>query len=252
MNSLDKMIETFAAREVDETAVHHAQRKLEQAIARRMAGKAARPHRARRTGWLAAVASAAVAVIALLWLPLNPSPAFAAVQEHFRDFSTLRFVIDQSVAGHPSMRTRVQATRTGNVRTEVGDNVTVIVNSAEKRVLTLVRSSHMAILSPLDHAVEEDDALKWLKDIREFQGVATRLPELREINGKQAYGWRFQAAAVDMVLWATEDGLPLQMTVNPSAQLQLDFHFEFDVPIAPESFSTEIPAGYNVGVGERP
>ena len=33
--------------------------------------------------------------------------------------------------------------------------------------------------------------------------------------------------------------------MNPGAQLQLDFHFEFDVPLAAESFSTEVPAGYS-------
>ena len=38
---------------------------------------------------------------------------------------------------------------------------------------------------------------------------------------------------------------------GPSAQLQLDFHFEFDVALAPEALSTEIPAGYNLGAREE-
>jgi hypothetical protein len=250
MNTLDNIIASFAAREIDETAVRDAQRKLEVAIAGRMTDQGARSKAARKTGWLAAAASAAVAVFALLWLPLYPSPAFAAVQEHFRNFETLRFVIEQSVAGQPTMHTRVEATRSGNVRTAIGDDLTVIVNSAQQRVLTLVRPSRMAIVTPLVHAVEEDDALKWLKDIREFQGAATRLPEPREIDGKQAFGWRLRAAGMDMELWATADGLPLRMTMNPSAQMQLDFHFEFDVPLAPASFSTDVPAGYHLGSEE--
>jgi hypothetical protein len=250
MNTLDQVVESFAASEIDDESVRAAQRKLEDAIARRMAEKQPRVKNVRKAGWLAAAASAVVAVLGLLWLPLNPTPAFAAVQEHFRDFQTMRFVIDQRMAGQPTFQTRVQATRSGNLRTEVGDDVSVIVNSAEQRVLTLIHPSRMAIVSPLAHAVEEDDAMKWLKDIREFQGVATRLPKPRVIDGQEAFGWQLKTAGIDMVLWATAEGLPLQMTMNPAAQLQLDFHFEFDVPLAPESFSTEVPAGYQVGTDE--
>ena len=250
MNTLDNMIESFAAREADEVAVREAQLKLESAIARRMAQKAPRENIARKTGWLAAAVSAGVVALALLWLPLNPTPAFAAVQEHFRDFQTLRFVMDQRVDGHTTIQTRVQATRSGNVRTEVGEDVVVIVNSAEARVLTLIRGSRMAIVSPFAHPVEQDDALKWLKEIREFQGAAKMLSEPRMIRGNKAYGWQLQTQGIDMVLWATREGLPLQMTMNPTAQLQLDFNFEFDVPFAAGTFSTEVPSGYNVGTPE--
>jgi len=249
MNTLDNMVESFAASEIDDESVRAAQRNLEDAIARRMAGKPGLKN-VRKTGWLAAAASAVVAVLGLLWLPLNPTPAFAAVQKHFRDFQTLRFVIDQRMAGQPTFQTRVQATRGGDVRTEVGEDVTVIVNSAEQRVLTLIRPSRMAIVSPLAHAVKEDDAMKWLKDIREFQGLAKALPEPRMINGQKAFGWQLKTEGIDMVLWATAEGLPLQMTMNPAAELQLDFHFEFDVPLASGSFSTEVPAGYHIGTDE--
>jgi len=251
MNTLDNILESFAAHEIDEQSVRAAQRKLDDVIARRMAEKQPRVQSVRKAGWLAAAASAVVAVFGLLWLPLNPTPAFAAVQQHFRDFQTLRFVIEQRVEGQPTARTRVQATRSGNVRTEVGDDVSVIVNSAQNRVLTLIRSSRMAIVSPLEHAVEEEDTLKWLKDIREFQGLATALPEPRVIDGQKVFGWQLKIEGVDMVLWATAAGLPLQMTMNPTTQLQLDFHFEFDVPLAPETFSTEVPAGYSIGTDEE-
>jgi len=250
MNTLDNMLESFAAREIDDAAVRDAQRKLEEVIARRMAGKRPPVKNPRKAGWLAAAASAVVAALGLLWLPLNPTPAFAAVQQHFRDFQTLRFTIDQRVEGQPTIQTRVQATRSGNMRAEVGDDVVVIANSAQQRVLTLIRPSHMAIVSPLQHAVEEDDALKWLRDVREFQGVAKALPDPRVIDGQTAYGWQLETEGIDLVLWATAEGLPLQMTMNPAAQLQLDFHFEFDVPLAPESFSTEVPAGYRLAPAE--
>jgi hypothetical protein len=250
MNSLYHTLELLATRASDEAAVREAQRKLEDAIARRMADRRPTVKGTRKTGWLAAAASAVAAVLAIVWLPLNPTPAFAAVQKHFRDFQTLRFVIDQRVDGQPTIQTRVQATRSGNVRTEVGDDVVVIVNSSQQRVLTLIRPSHLAIVSPLARPVEEEDTMKWLKDIREFQGAATALPDARTIDGQQAFGWQLEVAGIDMVLWATAEGLPLAMTMNSSAQLQLDFHFEFDLPLADESFGTEVPAGYSLAPQE--
>lgn len=249
MNTLDSMIESFAGREADEAAVREAQIKLDRAIAARLA-RDSRASTSRKTGWLAAAVAAGVAAVTLLWLPLNPTPAFAAVQQHFRDFQTMRFVMDQRVGGRLTIQTRVQATRSGNLRSEVGEDVVVVVNSAEARVLTLIRGSRMAIVSPLAHPVDEDDALKWMKDIREFQGAAKMLPERRVIRGNKVYGWQLQTQGIDMVLWATADGLPLQMTMNSAAQLQLDLNFEFDVPIAPETFSTAVPAGYAVGPRE--
>jgi hypothetical protein len=251
MNTLDQTLELFAAREIDAAAVQDAQRKLEAAVANRLSGKAPQRSRGRGVGgWLAAGVSAGVAVLTFLWLPLMSTPTFAAVQEHFRDFRTMRFVIDQRVAGEQVIQTRVSMTNDGNVRTEVGDDVSVVVNSRDKRVITLMRSAHMAIVSPLVASVENEDSLKWLKDIREFQGKAQALPQPRVINGEQTHGWRLVAGGLDIVLWATDDGLPLAMTMTGDAKLELDFRFEFNVPLSPGLFSTEVPAGYNLGTQE--
>ena len=240
MDTLDRTLELSAGREIDDAAVQHAQRKLEAVIAARA------PRTRSAGGWLAAAASAVVAALAFVWLPLSPTPAFAAVQEHFRDFRTLRFVIDQRVGGEPTLQTRVSLTREGNVRSDVGDDVSVIVNPSEKRVLTLIHSGHLAVVSPLHAAVQEKDSLKWLKQVRDFQGAATALPEPRFIDGQKAFGWRLNVNGIDMVLWATQAGLPLRMTMNQAADLELDFHFEFDVPLASGLFSTEIPPGFSL------
>jgi hypothetical protein len=159
MNTLDDIIESFATREPEEAAVRDAQRKLDDVVAGRMARENTRPQ-ARRTGWLAAMASAAAVTAAVLWLSMQPTPAFATVQEHFRDFQTLRFLMEQRFDGKLIMRTRMLVTRSGNVRAEVGNDVTVIVNSAERRVLTLVHPSRMATVAPLVRQLEEDEALK--------------------------------------------------------------------------------------------
>ena len=246
MNSLDRTLELFAVSEPDQSMVEAAQRKLDAAIASKVAARKPAP---RVGGWLAAATSAAAVAVAMLWLPLNPSPAlaFAQVQQHFRDFRTLRFDTEQRMNGEVMMKTRVNVTRDGNVRTDVGDDVSVIVNSSERRVMTLVHSERLAVVSPLGAPATHDEALDWLKDIREFQGAAKALPQTRVIGGQQAHGWELQTVDGKLVLWATEEGLPLEMTMVGSTPLQISFRFEFDLPIEPKTFSTEIPAGYSLG-----
>ena len=91
--------------------VTDAQRKLDALVAGRIATKAL--HRAGASlSWLAgsAATSAVVAAVAMLWLPLGSMPAlaFAKVQQHFRDFRTLRFDVEQRMNGKVLMKSRVQ------------------------------------------------------------------------------------------------------------------------------------------------
>ena len=67
------------------------------------------------------------------------------------------------------------------------------------------------------------------------------------IGGQPARGWELQTAGGKIVLWATEESLPLEMTMGGDAPLQISFHFEFDPPLAPQMFSTESPAGDSLG-----
>jgi len=251
MNTLDRTLDLFASREADVAHVHEAQLKLEAVIAARAASLPARQPLRRMGGWLAATASAGVAAL-LVWLPLASTPAlaFAEVQQHFRDFRTLRFDIEQRMNGESIMKSRVSITRDGNVRTDVGDDVSVIVNTAERRMLTLVHSAHVAVQSPLGAPATPEDSLAWLQGLRDYQGEATLLPQTRTIDGQNTRGWELQTAAGKMVLWATENGLPLEMTLEGQSRLQLRFHFEFDVPLTTQLFSTEIPAGYSRGDAE--
>jgi len=251
MNTLDQALKLLASREPDEAMVQAAQRKLEAAIAERSAKVPQKPAR-RVGGWLAAATSAGVVAIAMLWLPLVPSPAlaFAQVQQHFRDFRTLRFDVEQRMNGNVVMKSRVHVTRDGKVRTDVGDLISVIVNSSEGRVLTLHHPAHAATVAPLVAPVTQDDAMAWLEEIREFQGEARVLPQTRRIGGRTAHGWELETAGGSLVLWATEDGLPLEMTMGGSAPMQLDFNFEFDPVFSAQMFSTDIPAGYSLGKEE--
>ena len=105
--------------------------------------------------------------MALLWLPLGSMPAlaFTQVQQHFHHFRTLRFDVEQHMNGKSMMKSRIHVTRDGNVRTDVGDLISVIVNSSEHRVMTLHHPAHVATLAPLVVPATSDDAMAWLKEI---------------------------------------------------------------------------------------
>jgi hypothetical protein len=247
MNTLDRTLESFAALEVDAAATAAAQARLEAVIDRRLDARAAR-RPARRVGWLAAATSAAAVTLAVLLLPLTPTPAlaFSEVQAHFRDFRTLRFDMTQTMNGREGLATRVSMTRDGKVRADIGNDMSVVVNPVEQRVLTIVHPQRVAVEAPFVGTPKED-GLEWLREVRDFQGIATRLPKPRVIDGQRVYGWKLQVANVELELWATEDGLPLEMTTKGAGDMRFDFHFAFDVAFAPEMFSTAIPAGYSRG-----
>ena len=249
MNTLDRTLELFAREEPSAAHVQQAQRNLEARVAQATArGR----RKSRAGGWLAAAASAAAAVAAFVWLPLHPTPvlAFAEVQKHFRDFSTLRFDLEQRANGTLVMKSRVSVLADGSVRAEVGEDIVVIVNTAEKRVMTLLRPAKAAIVSALTEAPTKDDSLKWLDEVRQFQGAAAQLPGSRMIRGERAYGWELPLEQGKLVLWANEAGLPLEMQMDQGVAVDLSFRFEFNRDLPAELFSTAVPAGYNLRESE--
>jgi hypothetical protein len=250
MNTLDNTLEIFGRAEPDATAVQDAQHKLEATIAKAAARKGHRKTHA--GGWLAAAASAMAAVAAFIWLPLTPTPAlaFSDVQKHFRDFNTLRFEVEQRLNGRMVMKSRVSLLADGSVRAEVGDDVVVIANTREKRVLTLLKPSRMAMVSPLDKPGTRDEAMAWLDEVRDFQGMARQLPGSRTIRGERAHGWELPMQQGKMILWANDAGLPLEMQLDQAAAIELSFHFDFEPRLAPELFATAVPAGYNLAPTE--
>lgn len=250
MNSLDRTLDSFVSSEPDASAIAAAQGRLEAAVAARAATRPVRSSTRRVGGWLAVASSAAAVAFAILWLPLTSTPAFAQVQEHFRDFRTLRFDMRQLVAGREVLAIRVSMTRDGDVRTDIGKDMSVIVNSGDGRVLTLAHGARRAMEQPLGRGAGDVDALDWLEDVRDFQGAATRLPQTRVIDGRKAYGWRLKDDDMDLELWATADGLPLEMQMSGVGQMRFDFDFEFDIVLPAETFSTAIPAGYSRGGAE--
>jgi len=197
-------------------------------------------------GWIAAAVSVAVVAIVASWWAFTSRPQFSAVQQQLRDFRTLSFVIDQSVEGGEVMRSRVVTTHEGDVRSEVGDEITVIANAREKQVLVLTKSARVAQLAPLAKRVARDDQFAWLEEVRNFRGDAARLPQTRLIGGHVAHGWQLATAGMEIVMWATEEGMPLEMTLNQGTPMQLLFHFDMNPPLAADLFSTRVPDGFTL------
>jgi hypothetical protein len=132
------------------------------------------------------------------------------------------------------------------VRTEVGEDVVVVVNPVEKQVLTLIESGRIAMVTPLEGTPTKNDSMKWLQEVRDFQGTAVAMPESRMIRGQRAYGWRLPVGEGDVVLWANEAGLPLEMQIDQGVKIDMSFRFEVNVQMPEASFSTEVPAGYEL------
>ena len=211
--------------------------------------QARKPVRTPLRVWWALTATAVFAVVLMIAGPMisGGGDAFAAVQAHFRHFSTLSMSIVQRLNGQPLQDTRTQIDARGIVRTDVGEQLSVIVDAPRGRVLTLLHEPRQAVIATIpkhDAGIGNDDALQWLEDLRTFKGKATPLPDARVIDGRSARGWILDVGGSTIELWADDDGLPLAMRQRGSAGLEIDFRFEFDRPIPPELLSSDPPPGY--------
>jgi hypothetical protein len=247
-------------RQPDAAAADAAQQRLRARLARHTGP------RARSWGRLLAVAGTACAVLALSLLSLvggGNGQAFANVQRHFADFDTLVMRIDQHSAGAPAQAVTVAMTRAGDVRVDVADQLSVVFDAAAGISLTLLHEPRQALRMPLPMPVEDllgtDNPMAWIEEIRAFQGQAQRLPDPRQINGHTAWAWVLEIEGTRCLLWATADGLPLQLTVDSdgagiaaSQLVDIAFDFQFDPELRPDMFGTEVPAGYELlpGGGE--
>lgn len=202
-----------------------------------------------------AAACAAVAIVALI--PVfgdRSSAAFAAAVQHLREFSTLSMTIETTVAGHELMPTdRVQVDQAGDTRTEIRGLTTVIVNRQSGQVLVLQQPERRAIRYsiPRGGTVGAPRNLAWLDAVRSFRGHAQELPGTRKVDGVIVRGWQMDARAMHIVLWADADGVPRKVDVTGAASMQQHMTITLNAPLAPELFSTELPAGYAL-VGEAP
>lgn len=226
-----------------EAATEAAQKKLE---ARLSTSRPASVVRRPWFGWAAAAATGCL-VLALVLLPTSQGIAFAAVQKHLRDFSTLSLTIEQRSQGMQMPTIHVRMNREGDSRVDTG-MATTIINIGERRILTLLHDSHRAMQTPLPIGVSAQpaDNLAWLDAIRRFQGKATRLPDKRTIDGRLTTGWALDAGGMHIFLWADSDGLPRLIKINGGRVLSQKMHVSVDKPMDASVFSTKVPAGYQL------
>jgi hypothetical protein len=207
------------------------------------------PRRGVPRGLVAAASFCAVLLVGVALFLGEQGNAFAAVQQRLRDFTTLRLQIDQHIDGETLPQSTLLLDRSGSLRTDVGSEVSVIVDTRAHAVLTLLHGPRLAMRMPLPAGTtpQRDDALQWLDAIREFQGEAQPLPQPRTIDGAPTQGWRLHSHGMQIDLWADADGVPRAMQVGGAQGLTLDYRFVFDVPIDPALLSAQVPAGYTLG-----
>lgn len=236
-------------------AVEAAQLRLQQRLSgtRDAAGHGTRPRRAR---WLALAATACIA-LALTLMPLmlgdRGGLAFADVQRHFQQFRTLAMRVEQGGAGTLLPAVDVVMSESGQLRTDVAGQVSVVVDPKAGRVLMLLHSSRSAMRFPIgvEGIVPAREALDWINELRHFKGTAAPLSSTRLIDGQTAHGWSLAIGGARLELWADASGLPLALSIGDGerAVLDLQFRFRFDEPVAADAFSTDVPAGYSLSLG---
>lgn len=246
--ALDADVQALIAQIPDEPALDRAQQHLDDVIAGRRAQTRRRRMPARLGFAVVAIVALAVLGIFLPTLFVSRSVAFAAVQNHLRDFKTLTMTVAQRSNGMDLPTIRVWADRGGNAHTNVGDSTSVIVNVETGTVLVLLHQSHRAMRVSIgsDKTPQEAQAFAWLKSVREFQGRARLLEQTRTIDAQTTHGWSLQSAGMHIVLWADNDGVPRAVTVNDGNTLTQRIRVRLNAPIEAERFNTQVPPGYTL------
>lgn len=232
------------AREVPVAAEQHAQVRLTTLLNARTRQV---PRVARR--WAVAGFAAAAAIALAITLPFMPGhgDAFAAALAHFREFRTLQMDVVQRHGATVTQATRTRVDAAGATRTDIGESLSVIVDPARGRVLTLLHDERRAAVADLDPLPANVSAnLVWLEELRLFSGDALALPESRMIAGQPAHGWSLDLGGDRAELWARDDGWPLELRMHGDA-LQIDYRFTFDVDFPADLFDTAVPVGYSMG-----
>ncbi len=203
-----------------------------------------------------------VALVATFVILLSGTqPTFAKVVEHFSHFKTLTYTSQFSSQNAPLMSLKVfyqapafirveTAPDTGNSENHQNGKTVNILNAATGSGLLLFPSVKMAVPYSFDPTKEksiQDDPLKWLGLVQNYQGDVTELPE-KIIDGEVVHGYQFKEAGMTITIWATTDSqlpIKLELTSNQGKQnFQMQAKLAFDEPLDGSLFSLTIPNDY--------
>lgn len=81
--------------------------------------------------------------------------------------------------------------------------------------------------------------------LRYLQGL-----DIGEVAATLARGYELKSEGLQSVVWASADGLPLQMDIDQGTLMTMSFSFRFDRPVDATMFSTAVPAGYALATDE--
>lgn len=236
----------------DELAAHESDRAQRRLMAR--LDEARGPRRSPAFSWRWATA----AVLAILMVPVlvmmpgsNGGVAFADVQSYFSGFRTMSAHMTTQMNGNTVLTMDIVVDDQDRVRLDSGDSFSFIIDPEQQVMLQLFHQQQLAVRVPIqdDGSPTPASALDWLAEIREYQGQSRLIEEVRIIDGDEVFGFRLTDQAVDMTLWATQQGRPvlLEMETGPEAAVAVTtIRFSFDQPVDPERFSLKAPEGYLV------
>ena len=140
------------------------------------------------------------------------------------------------------MEIRTWAMRSGEARVEAGP-VTTIVDPEAGAIQTLLPGGQMMTMPLPDGSLDgpawtQGEGLEWFVELREFQGLATPIDQIRSIDGEEVQGFHLTLDGLDLTLWATRDNdRPVLLEGTLPGGLAIESRLWFDEPIDPSLFS---------------
>jgi hypothetical protein len=201
---------------------------------------------------LAAAAVVVVAVVLGLQFIRSSSVTFAQVIQPILDANSaiLDIIIGEENESTPVIRDMVMGSRIRRTLSNLPDNVTII-DIETGRILNLDESKKEATyvdlkgLPPIPNYLENlKNLLVMLKDSPHF---LTEDLGLRQIDGREAVGFRSTHPKVEITLWAdSKTGLPIRIEQKEGQLNIISKHLQFGVPMDESLFSMDVPEGYKL------
>jgi hypothetical protein len=198
----------------------------------------------------AAVLGIAILVALPLLRPFGSGVTFAkAIQPILNANSAiLDVIIGEDKEGVPILHDMVVGSRIRRTLSNVPNNVSII-DLQTGRILNLDESKKEAAYIDLKGLPSIPNYLDHLKNIlvtlQDSPQFVTEDLGTRQIDGREAVGFRSKHPKIEVVLWAdARTGLPVRIESREGQLNVVCKNLQFDVPMDASLFSMEVPEGY--------